>query len=263
MEEQTEGPQSGQKPSTVKLLFRVLGRTLDALALLIRAAWAVFRRSATVILILALLGTNIATLALAPFQLLLSSGFEMVTGMTSANKQLRTAAVRSEERFVAEQAKNARLTKTIKVQEAALGKVARQSAEVSKIAKRISNRTVKSAALNFDSLIPQAVPAVGVAVIIGVTAWDLKWSCDTLKDMRALEAVFDPTVQKGDEETQVCGLKVPTKEEVVAKAGSMTKWAGDKGRVALDTAKDYIPSMPNVTLPSMPDFEFPELRLPW
>lgn len=280
VKEQTHGPQA----STLRRVFRVLGRTLDALALLIHATWRVIRRSVTVILILGLLGTNIATLAIAPFQRLLSSGFEMVTGMTSVNKKLRTDASRSEARYVGEKARTTRLTKTVKVQEEvlgtartelqaskrlvlqqgeALGKVARQSAEVGKITKRITERTVKSAALNFDSLIPQAVPVAGVAVIIGVTAMDLKWSCDTLKDMRALEMVFDPTIQQGEEETQVCGLRMPTKAEVVAKAGSMTKWVGDKGRGALDTAKDYIPSMPDVTLPSMPDFELPELRLPW
>jgi hypothetical protein len=84
---------------------------------------------------------------------------------------------------------------------------------------------------------------------------ELKWSCDTLKDMRALEEVFDPTVQQGEEETKVCGLKVPTKADVVAKAGSMKTWVGDKGRGALEYGKDH--------LPSMPDFDFPELRLPW
>lgn len=289
MEEPQEGPKAGQGRSTLRRLVRVVGRCLDGLAVLVRVAWAGFKRVVVIGLILGLLGAKIATIAIAPFQRLVSAGFEVVTGATSVNKQLRNQVAVSEERLRVEQAKTTRLSKTVKTQEAALGKaraelqtskqaIARQGKEVKTINQRMAGRTVKSATLNFDSLVPMAVPAVGIAVILAVTAADLKWSCDNLKDLRALELAFDAEATQNEQESRVCGLKLPTKGELIAKAASLSDWIVMKTDGLGATVASYLPSMswfrlpsltmpefamPELSMPSLPAFDLPKFKLPW
>jgi len=80
-----------------------------------------------------------------------------------------------------------------------------------------------------------AVPAAGIIAIVGFTALDLKWSCETLKDIRALELALDAGSGQpdGKDVTQVCGLKVPTTEDLWDNVKSTPTWL-----------KDHMPRMP-------------------
>jgi hypothetical protein len=99
-------------------------------------------------------------------------------------------------------------------------------------------------------VVAEAIPLAGVAVIVGVTAWDLNDSCETMKDLHELDVAFNPNAAFDTSATEVCGLEVPTKEEVwqMAKSSPGKAWA---------SAKLYAPDLPEWNAP-----EFPELNLP-
>lgn len=93
---------------------------------------------------------------------------------------------------------------------------------------RISQRTIQRSARNVSAVFAEAIPVVGVAVVVGVTGLELRDSCNTLKDLKELEKSFNPTVKLEDDVQQVCGLEVPTKEEVweSVKSSPAEAWAG-------------------------------------
>ena len=125
-------------------------------------------------------------------------------------------------------------------------KVARKQA-VEATANAISKRAAKTSARSVTSMAGEAIPYVGTAVIVGVTALELKDLCDTIKDMNELKRAFDPSLSPNQEEATVCSMKVPTTEELwdVAKASPGQAWAA---------AKDVTPS-----LQDLKNYEFPDI----
>lgn len=114
---------------------------------------------------------------------------------------------------------------------------------------RIARRTVAAAARNSSSIVAQSIPYLGIAVVLGITAYDLKDSCDTTRDLHALDVAIDPSKEFGADETAVCGLRVPTKDEVWedVKSGSFEAW---------QDAGQYLPALPEYELPSWRDLAF-------
>ncbi len=74
--------------------------------------------------------------------------------------------------------------------------------------RRVAARTARGAARSVASAAGQAVPVAGAAVVASVTVWELYDACETMKDLRALEAALggpdDPDVGS------VCGLEAPS-----------------------------------------------------
>ncbi|WP_154664685.1 hypothetical protein [Gemmobacter nectariphilus] len=114
---------------------------------------------------------------------------------------------------------------------------------------RIARRTATAATRNASSVVAEAIPYLGIAAMLAVTAYDLKDSCDTIKDLHALDVAIDPTKEFGEEETAVCGLSVPTMDEVwkQVKIGSKEAWV---------SAGEYLPSLPEFSLPSWRELKF-------
>lgn len=114
---------------------------------------------------------------------------------------------------------------------------------------RIARRTATAATRNASSVVAEAIPYVGIAAMLAVTAYDLKDSCDTIKDLHALDVAIDPTKEFGEQETAVCGLGVPTKDEVwqEVKSSSEEAWI---------SASEYLPSLPEFSLPSWRELKF-------
>lgn len=114
---------------------------------------------------------------------------------------------------------------------------------------RIARRTATAATRNASSVVAEAIPYLGIAAVLAVTTFDLKDSCDTIKDLHELDVAIDPSKEFGEEETTVCGLSVPTKDEVwhQVKTGSEEAW--------INAAK-YLPSLPEFSLPSWRDLKF-------
>ncbi len=112
----------------------------------------------------------------------------------------------------------------------------------------ISKRAVKTSSRSVSSMAGEALPYLGTAVIVGVTALELKDLCDTIKDMTELKRSFNPELQHAEDETTVCSMKVPSKEELweTAKASPEMAWAA---------AKDATP-----TLEDIQNYEFPNIN---
>lgn len=92
---------------------------------------------------------------------------------------------------------------------------ARKAEAVQKASRRMADRSVVGATRNIASLPGESIPLIGTVLIVGVTAWDIHDFCENLKDLNKLNDVFK---YQREDQTQVCGIKVPTNEEVMVKA---------------------------------------------
>lgn len=118
---------------------------------------------------------------------------------------------------------------------------AKRSDAVQKASKRMASRTIAGATRNIASLPGEAIPVLGTALIIGVTTWDIYDFCENLKDLNELNAVFEHQLEDQD---KVCGMKVPTKEQVMDEVRE--NW-----EEAYRTAADQINQI-EVTVPKTP-----------
>lgn len=112
----------------------------------------------------------------------------------------------------------------------------------------ISKRATKSAARELASMPAESLPFWGTAVIVGVTAIELKDLCDTIKDMNALKRSFNPELAPSEDENTVCSMKVPSKEEL----WQTTKTAPS---AAWDAARAATPSLSEIKEWDVPQFD--------
>ena len=206
----------------------------------------------TIVLVVMLVGSlsvNVASVAFSSVAMLVSGAYEAVTGVASVvgAKDRRLASLSDD--LARKEAKIAGLSDEVASLRAAKkvpyrGQRRLLSEAVEDTATRVSRRTVSGAARNAGSVVAEAIPFAGIAVLLGVTAWDLKDSCDTMKDLHELEKAFNPGATSTPETEKVCGLKVPTKDEVweVVKSSPRNAWL---------TAKGYLPDLPELKLPSI------------
>ena len=123
---------------------------------------------------------------------------------------------------------------------------------VEETANKIGKRSLKSATRNVSSMPGEAIPWLGTAVIVGVTALELYDLCATLKDMTELKRAFDPTLSSSEEELEVCAIKVPPKDVIFAavKESPQKAWA---------QAKELTPSIEEIKEMEMPEVNFQDL----
>ena len=127
------------------------------------------------------------------------------------------------------------------------------SEAVSETADRISSRARNSATREIGSMAGESLPWVGTAVIVGVTALELKDLCDTITDMNELKRAFDPSLAPSDDQLTVCSIEVPTRQEL---------WESIKsspGR-SWELAASFVPSMEDIRNMEIPDVNWAEYR---
>ena len=132
------------------------------------------------------------------------------------------------------------------------GKKVAINAAIDETTDTIGKRAQRSAAREIASMPGEALPYLGTAVIVGVTALEISDLCATLKDISALKRAFNPNFQQSEEELEVCSLKVPPKEEIVAKIKASPK----KAWVA---AKEAVPTVGELKEMETPDGDWSEL----
>lgn len=122
----------------------------------------------------------------------------------------------------------------------------KKSVAISGFSQRMAARSVIATTRNLTSLSGQAVPILGVAVIAGVTAWNIHDSCETIKELNTLntELELQPHLEK--ENQKVCGVDVPSKEEILAEVRENSFMAYEKARVVINQATDEMPNMPEI-----------------
>lgn len=163
-------------------------------------------------------------LALSVAMTMLPAVFSAVSGVVGAVADvagIRTPTVA--QRFDAEKIKLTAERDALKGQLAS-PKVTHRGAKkpmreaVSETSARIAKRVKFAATRNVAATFGEAIPFVGVGVIVAATVWELKDTCDLLKDMRELDAAFNP--DNPIDPADVCGMEVPTKEKIVERIAS-------------------------------------------
>ncbi|WP_417810045.1 hypothetical protein [Thioclava sp.] len=212
------------------------------------------------VLLVASLSLNVASVAFSSVAVAMSMAYEAVTGARSVTGKLRdqiqsekrTATVlgkqvASKERRIASLSAEVKQLKTPRVV-SFRGKKKMLSEVVEETTSHISVRMAKGASLNLGSAAAEAIPIAGIVAMLGVTAWDLKSSCDTMRDMHDLNLAFNPTSEADPNIAEVCGKRVPTRGEL---------WAAVKTspHKAWGSAKDLMPDLPEYHMPSI-DWSF-------
>jgi len=87
------------------------------------------------------------------------------------------------------------------------------------VARRVAVRTAASATRSVTTFAGKALPYVGAASIVALTAYDLADACQTLKD--ANELAIATGNAKGSEEGTICGLHAPSIEQIKTWAGGV------------------------------------------
>lgn len=149
--------------------------------------------------------------------------------LSASNKSLLVKRAVLEKLQQETSAKNAELTRTSVT----------RAATVSKFSKRLATRSVINATRNLSSVPGEAIPIAGVAIVIGVTAWDLYDACETLKDLNELNSAFG---HSQEDSTKVCGMKVPTKDQAMAQIKG--KWKATYRDAAESLNKGGIATVP-------------------
>ncbi len=122
-------------------------------------------------------------------------------------------------------------------------KLTKVRATASTTVTRVTRRWQRAAAREVAVMPAEAIPALGAAVIVAATAWELSDICETMKDMSRLEEAL--STGKGDskkEEPTVCGTEVPKRQELLqmAKSAPLKVW-NDAKHAGMDLA-DINPS---------------------
>lgn len=108
-------------------------------------------------------------------------------------------------------------------------KAARRTQAVKAFRASTVNRIARNKAVEISSLPERAVPYAGVAIMLGVTAYELNSDCEMLKEMNVLSSEHELQME---ETGSICGFKIPTLDEVwahvSANANSMTRAVYDQ-----------------------------------
>jgi len=81
----------------------------------------------------------------------------------------------------------------------------------------VNKRLAKGIARNIAALPSEAVPFVGIAVMVASTTLDVYDACQTMKDFNVLLNMLG----QGEENPELCGKRVPTVDEVKASAKTL------------------------------------------
>ena len=95
------------------------------------------------------------------------------------------------------------------------------------VSQKVQTRTAKVAAANLASAAGESIPVYGIAIIVAATGYELKSACDTMIDLHDLDVALNPELANDIEErARVCGLKVPSKEELwqMVKSSPLDAW---------------------------------------
>jgi hypothetical protein len=107
-------------------------------------------------------------------------------------------------------------------------------------AKRTVARSARSVKRGLATLAGKAFPVAGVAVAVGVTAWEIKDLCDTIRDMNGISREIDPSQPTVGNETTVCSVPVPTTEEILKKVT-------ESPHAVWQASREFVPELPSLS----------------
>lgn len=190
------------------------------------AVFRVFRISRSLAIVIALavsLAANVTLFVGGVLYDTVDNVLEKITG-------LQTASAKQRKTIKSLQKENRQLRGQIK----RIHGVARSAA------KRTVARSIKSVKRGLATLAGKAFPVAGVAVSVGVTAWEIKDLCDTIRDMNGIKREIDLSEPKVDDETTVCSVPIPTTEEVLRKVATSP-------HAVWQASKKFVPELPSLS----------------
>lgn len=112
----------------------------------------------------------------------------------------------------------------------------------------VQNRTRRVAASNLGSMLGESIPFYGIAIVVAATTIELTASCQNMTELYELQVAVDPESAIPDDRDEVCGLQVPTVDELwtAIKASPGQAWAAATN--AIEAAPGWLGSIPT------PDF---------
>ena len=97
-----------------------------------------------------------------------------------------------------------------------LGKMRALKEVVSETTQKVGRAATKMIKADISGMAGQAIPYVGAVVVVAVTAYDIEQTCVMMKELHELDVAFNP--DHAIEATEVCGMAVPTAEEILISA---------------------------------------------
>jgi uncharacterized membrane-anchored protein YhcB (DUF1043 family) len=104
--------------------------------------------------------------------------------------------------------------------------------KVKEVAGVVKARLAKGVVRNQVSIPAEAIPYLGIGVILGVSALDIYDACETMKDFNTVLL----TLGEGEEAPDFCGAKLPTKEAIVEAVRKNWRESVDRAKVELQDA---------------------------
>ena len=122
-------------------------------------------------------------------------------------------------------------------------RMARLRAKTNIAVKSTVARSAKAAGRAVLTAPGKAVPYVGTAVVVGVTVLEIKDYCATIRDMKAIQREIDPSETHSEEEQRVCGMDIPTQEEILAQIKTVPLDAWQRSREFLTGLNPLTPEI--------------------
>ena len=142
-----------------------------------------------------------------------------VTGLETATSKQRKVSddLRRENRQLVD--RNRKLqNRMAKLQQAngrLKGRAARLRTVTSSVVKRTATRSALAATRAVVTAPAKAIPYLGTAVVVGTAALEINDYCNTIRDMNEIQREITPSKTLFEDELQVCGMEVPTRDDVL------------------------------------------------
>jgi len=119
--------------------------------------------------------------------------------------------------------------------------------EAKKVAGSVRDRLARGAARSVAAIPAESVPYIGIGVTLGMVSLDLYDACETMKEFNGLLIKLGQGVEADD---AVCGVKVPTRDQVLADLKSTWRASYDRARKEVEKATGPI-RLPQLQIPSL------------
>lgn len=194
------------------------------------------RRGVWLLVVVVLLGFNLATLTIASLNMAVSGALAAVSGVQTVSQGLRRDKAVLGSRAKALEKKNTRLARQAQRQAAVRTKS-------KSVVRRVQRRVALGATRNVGSIAAESIPMAGIAVVLGVTALELKDACDTARDLEELAVALGAEEPDAEEGTAVCGLEMPSREEITARVAESSGAAWASAAEWMEEAGASLPSI--------------------
>ena len=105
--------------------------------------------------------------------------------------------------------------------------------------KNIAKRAAVRTARNLASMPAQRLPLLGLATMVGVTSWDIRDACETTNELDVLNKAINPEKPIDLEVEKICGVEIPTSEEIINAAKSSPKRVWEQAKEWVPNSEDY------------------------